>query len=127
MDFKIPKTPGACADRLLELKDQMAGLTRQHGVLEEEFKALKEHLIQTLPKDDARGVLGRSAKAIVVVKDVPSVKDWDALYKHVLKTKDFSLMQRRLADGAVRERWDDGKKVPGVEPFKAVTVSVTKI
>ena len=45
---------------------------------------------------------------------------------HIRKTKDFSLLQRRLAAPAIKERWEAGKKVPGVEPFAILKVSVVK-
>ena len=57
--------------------------------VEAEEKALKEHIIQTLPKSEASGVAGKVARVTVVTKDVPQVKDWDAFYKYVSKTKSF--------------------------------------
>lgn len=124
---KIPKTLGACADRLYAIKLAIGELNHKSGELEAEAKAIKEHLIATLPKSDAKGVLGKVARVAVTTKQVAAAKDWDEFYKHVIKTKDFSLMQRRLSDAAIRERWDAGKKVPGVEPFTVVSVSVTKV
>lgn len=49
----------------------------------------------------------------------PHVKDWDAFYKFILKTKDFSLLERRPGKAACRERWavDGDSAVPGVEKF----------
>jgi hypothetical protein len=64
---------------------------------------------------------------VVQTKVVPQVQDWPTLHKYILRTKDFSLLQRRLSESAIKERWDDSKKVPGVEPFNAVKVSVTKV
>lgn len=125
--FQVPKTLGACADALYKLKEQKTDLNRQITAIEEQEKLVKEHLIQNLPKDDARGVMGKLSKASIVTKVIPTANDWDAFYKYVLKKKDFSLMQRRLSEGAIRERWEAGEKLPGVEPFNVVTVSVTKL
>jgi hypothetical protein len=125
--IKVPKTLGACADRLFTLKAQLAALNMQAEALDAERKAIQERLIADLPKSEAAGIAGRLARATVVTKEVPTVKDWTAFYKTILKTKDFSLLQRRVSDAAVRERWEAGKKVPGVEPFTVVTVSVTKL
>jgi len=123
----IPKTLGACADQLYKLREQRQALNKQVKELQDQESQIKEHLIQNLPKSDASGVAGKLARASIATKEVASVKDWDKLYKHVLKTKDFSFLQRRVADAAVKDRWEDGKKVPGVEPFNVVSVSVTKI
>lgn len=124
---KIPKTTGACADRLYAIKEEIGALEAEQNKLKEERRAIEDYLVNELPKDDARGVSGRVAKVSISSKPIATVKDWDAFYKHILKTKDFSLMQRRVADPAVREHWDAGKKVPGVDAFNVVKVSVTKI
>lgn len=124
--MKIPKTLGACADRLLELRHAKAELNRALEALEEERRAVEAKLIAELPKSEAAGVTGHAANARVVTKQVPTAKDWDQIYKHVLRTKDFALLQRRLSEGAVKELWEAGKAVPGVEAFTVVTVSVTQ-
>lgn len=124
--YKFPKSLGACADRLAELRDSRKGAQEIVDSIDAEEKALKAHIIDTMPKGDT-GASGKKFKVAVVVKEVPQVKDWEAFYKYVLKTKDFSLLQRRLGEAAVKERWEANKPVPGVEAFKAVTVSLTKI
>lgn len=128
--IKIPKSFGLCADRLFELKAAKAEAQKAVDAIEAEEKALKEHLIENLPKSQQSGASGRVANAKVVTKIVPSVADWDKLYEHVKKAKGFSgfsLFQRRLAEGAVKEVWEAGKAIPGVEKFNAVTVSLTKL
>src|SRR5690349_19141017 len=111
---KMPKTIGLCADRLYELREARLAAQKQVDAMEAEEKALKEHIIQTLPKSDASGAAGKIARVSVVVNEVPQVKDWDKLYAHVKKTGDFELMARSLGKAAVQERWDHGKTVPGV-------------
>jgi hypothetical protein len=125
--IKIPKTLGARVDRLYQIKAELSELARAEEALRAERKALVDSLVNELPKNDAQGVAGKLARATIVTKVVPTVKDWPAFYAYVLKTKDFSLMQKRVADGAVRERWDNGKQVPGVEQFTHVDVSLNKI
>jgi hypothetical protein len=63
----------------------------------------------------------------VVTKTIPRVADWDKLYAFVKKTGSFDLLQRRLTDSAIQERWEAGKSVPGVETFNAVSVSINKV
>ena len=125
--FKFPKTIGACADKLYIIRQERLVQQKIVDALEEEEKALKEHIIATLPKSEAMGVAGKLARVTVVTKVVAQVKDWDAFYKYVLKTKSFDLLQRRLNDTAVKERWENKKTVAGVEPFQAVTISLNKV
>jgi hypothetical protein len=122
----VPKTIGACADRLYAIKDEASKIKKQLDELDKERKAIQEHVINELPKSNARGVTGKVANVRVITKEVPQVKDWDAFYGYVRKTKRTDLLQRRLSDGAVGELMDQGVKVPGVESFTAVSISLTK-
>ncbi len=125
--FKFPKTLGACADRVYQLRQQR--LTAQKVVegIQAEETALREHLIATLPKSQASGVAGKLARVTIETKVVPQVADWPKFYAYVKKTGSFDLLQRRLTDGAVKERWEAGQKIPGVQTFNAVTVSINKV
>lgn len=125
--FKFPPKMGACADRLYELREARLAKQKEADAIEAEEKALKEHIIQTLPKSESSGVAGKVARVTVVSKDVPRVEDWDKLYKYVKKTGAFELLQRRLSDAAVQERWEAGKEIPGVGTFGVVTVSINKV
>ena len=122
-----PKTLGACADMLYAIKAERAAAQKIIDEIETREKQLKEHLIQTLPKSEASGISGAVAKVAVVTKEVPQVKDWAKFYAYVAKTKQFELLQKRLSDGAIKERWEAGKAIPGVESFRATTISLTKV
>ena len=49
------------------------------------------------------------------------------VYNFILRNDRFDLLQRRLSDAAVKEMWQDGQSVPGVEPFNVITVSINKV
>lgn len=125
--IKIPKTIGACADRLFELKAQMSIVNKQLEALDAERKKIQEHVINELPKSNATGISGKTANVRVITADVPQVQDWEAFYGYVRKTKRTDLMQRRLSEGAIAEILDSGKTVPGVVPFTVVKISLTKV
>lgn len=124
--FKLPKTLGRCADMLYTLREERQLVSKTVDAIKAQEAELAEHLIQHLDKADAEGVKGRIARVGVVSKTVASVSDWDKFYKHILKTQDFSLMQRRANDVAFREIWEDKKSVPGVVPFTVLKISLTK-
>jgi len=123
----IPKTLGACADRLYKIKDEASVLAKKAAELDAERKAIQEHVINTLPKSNATGVSGKLANVKVRTVDVPQVKDWDKFYAYIKKNNSFHLMQKRLSEGAVGEILDSGKKIPGVEPFPVVKISLNKV
>lgn len=125
--FKFPKALGTCADKLFELRNKRLEMQKAVDAVGAEESALKTHIIESLPKSEASGVAGKLARVTVITKQVPQVKDWDAFYKYVKKTGQFDLMQRRLTDAAIKERWEAGKEIPGVEHFNAVSVSINKV
>lgn len=120
------KTPAAAADRWYEVREQRYALQKQVDALAAEESQLREFIINTLPKSQASGITGRVAHAEIKKKNIPQVKSWPLFYAHILKTKDFSFLQRRVSDKAVEERWAANKAVPGVQKFTAITVSLTK-
>lgn len=125
--YKFPKAMGACADKLFELRNKRLAMQKEVDIISAEESALKNYIIENLPKSEASGVSGKLARVTIVVKQIPQVKDWEAFYKYVKKTGSFDLMQKRLTDAAIKERWEDGKKIPGVESFNAVSVSINKV
>lgn len=125
-EFKIPKALGQAADLLYETRQARLDLQKAVEELQKQETLLKEHFINTLPISQASGVSGKAGVVKVVPKEVYQVKDWDLFYKHVKRTGDFDLLQRRLADAAYKERLEAGKTVPGIEKFMTKTVSITK-
>jgi hypothetical protein len=124
--FKIPKTVGACADRLYELRALKSEAQKAVDAIEAEYNAIKEYVIETLPKSESSGVAGAVGRVTVVKKEVPQVEDWSLFYAYVARTKSFELLQKRLGEGAIKERIEAGKKIPGMGSFTAVTISLTK-
>jgi hypothetical protein len=125
--YKFPKAMGACADRLFELRNKRLAMQKEVDAVAAEESAIKEHIINTLPKSEASGVAGKLARVTVVTKQVPQVKDYDAFYAYVKKTGSFDLLQKRLSDAAIKERWEAGKTIPGVEAFNTVSISINKV
>jgi hypothetical protein len=126
--LKIPKSLGACADLLYDLREKRLAAQKVVDAFATDETALKEHIIENLPKGDT-GASGKHHHISVYTDPVPRIEDPDALYAHIKKTGDFDLLQRRLNNAAVKERWDDPKNkkgVPGVGTFNVVKVSLTK-
>ena len=124
--FKFPKSMGACADMLFVLREERLAAEKAAAVIAAKETALKEYIINNLPKSDT-GSQGKTHRVSVVTKIVPQVEDWEKVYTYITKTKNIQLLQRRLSDAAVEEIWESGKKVPGVGTFNVVKISLTKI
>lgn len=135
IDYKLPKkVTGALADRLKDVRDRRLALQKEVDALQAEENAIKEHIIQLLPKSETSGVAGVNARVAVELKSRPQweeagedgVAGWDKLLKYMKKTGDWELISHALAATAVKERWENGKAVPGVVEYQYPFVSLTK-
>jgi hypothetical protein len=122
----IPKLPAKCGDLLYETRQERLKVQKVVEALESQEAKLKEYIIENLPKSKANGITGSIARVELDKKAIPSVKDWDAFYAYIAKHQAWELLQRRPAEAAVKERWEAGETVPGVEKFIAIVVSCTK-
>lgn len=128
--MSIPKTMGACADKLYKLREKRYELGRQIKEIEAEEAEIKDYIIKNLSKQEAEGVSGKIANVRIKTEDIPVVEDWEAFYKYIVKTKSFDMLQKRINTKAVRERIEDKKDFTskaGVGSFKTISVSITKI
>lgn len=123
MDKKL----AVAADKLYTIREKRLALQKEVDLLQAEETTLKDYLINNLPKSEATGVTGKLARVTIVLKPIPQVKDWDKFYAYVKKHNAFELLQRRLGETAIKERWEAGANIPGVEKFNATTVSINKV
>lgn len=136
----LPKSLAACADLYFSIKEARLAKDKESEVLKAEENRIKEHIINNLPKSEASGIAGKVVRVQVVMKSAPRVADWSEVYKAVVqeyqyhvKRRDglqdgaFALLQRRIGEAAVREMWNDGRTVAGVERFDFPDLSVSKL
>lgn len=57
----------------------------------------------------------------------PKVGDWEEVYKFMMENDAPDLLQRRLNEGAVAARVEDGINVPGVEYIEVNKLTVSKL
>lgn len=126
-EYIFPESMAACADLLYVRREQRLAADKVADELKKEEVSLENWIIDHLPKSDATGVAGHIARVQVLNKTVPRVVDWPALYKYISKNKAWELLQRRVGEGAVKERWEAGKEVPGVEHYSFPKVSIHKV
>lgn len=128
MATKFPKSLGACADMLFDMREKRLAADKVAAELKSKETELINHIIDNLDKDSS-GAIGKHHKVRVVVKQKPQIKDFEKVWAWAVKNKRPDLFQRRLNDAAVTDTLAQprNKGIPGVELFNAVTVSLTKV
>lgn len=96
-------------DRLLA--DKAAAL------LKAEENQLKKNLLEIRAASGAKSLGGTLGTLNWHRKNKPIVENWGALYAYIKQYDAFELLQRRIGEKAVEERWEDGIVIPGVTTF----------
>lgn len=125
--LKPPKSMGDCVDLLYKLREERLLAAKELDLLASRESTLEEYIIKTFGRNKVDGVRGKIAQASANQVQVPVVKDWDKLYAYITKNKAFEMLHKRISIGAVRERWEAKKAVPGVESIEIVKLSVSKV
>lgn len=123
----MPPSIGLCADLYSEVRELRLAMQKHVDAVKARETEIREFIINNLSKSDDTGAAGKRYRAQIVTKDVPALKDWDAFTNFVIKSARFDLLQKRLSDRAVKDMWEEGQDVPGVEKFRTVDVSITKV
>lgn len=127
MATKVPKSFGAAADLLYKTRQERYAVQKKIDALAALESDIKEYLINNMPKSKQSGAAGKLARAQIEKEVEPVVEDWDKFYGNIRKTGAFDLMNRAINRKAIKERWEDGKKIPGVGTYTVLKLSVTKL
>lgn len=130
--FKPPKNLAVAADQLYSTREHRLALQKEIDALQAQETALREHIINNLPKSQASGIAGKLVNVSIVMKDVASVNDWDAVREFIKKrsSKDagvWALINKAINQATVKDLWSKGVEVPGVEKLSVPTLSMNKL
>ena len=110
-------TMGSTIDSLWAKREQKREAEAKLKIIETEITTIEELLMERMDKEETSKSQGTKASVSITQATVANVEDWAAFHAYIAKNKYFHLLQKRASDPAVRELWDAGKKVPGVQPF----------
>lgn len=120
---------GAMADAIYEKNEQIAQANAALKVLEGEKRDIENRLLESM--QEAGTNIIRGAKATVSISETtrPSIFDFDAFSKFVLRRKALHLFERRVAANAYRELKEElgGKTIPGISEFTQQRLNVRKV
>ena len=115
------------------LDDLMNKLTDMREVIastEEGLKELKQRKTDLEAKliakmnDQGLDRIGNDRCSISVKTEiVPSVEDWDAVYRHILSTEQFELLHKRMSASTYREFLSLDMELPGVKPTDVIRIN----
>jgi hypothetical protein len=122
-EARSPKIIASMADEWWAVKQERLKADKVAANLKHRETLLQQAVIAQLQLSGVTSIGGAVVRVSVEKEDQPHVKDWDKFYEYILSRKDFSLLERRPGRAAIKERWDDGVQVPGVEKFPVYKLS----
>lgn len=117
---------GTAIDKLYELRSQRLDVEKVVKTMKSDELALRVHIKQMLDSINLDGAKGSAATAAVITSVDPAAKDWLQIYEFIRENDAFDMLQKRLSSMAVKERWESGILVPGIEKFDNWDLCITK-
>lgn len=131
-EFTFPPL-NQCPDEFKRVQGIRLAMQKEVEAVEAYEKALKRHMIDSIPKDTS-GVFGLQYKAQVVTKPTIRVSEggWPALLGWVRQSGRFDILQKRVNPAPLLELWNgdpqtQGLAIPGTERANDIDLSVTKV
>jgi len=110
-------------NKLTDMREIIA--TTEQGL--KELKQRKNDLEATLiakMNDQGLDRIGNDRCSISVKTEiVPTVEDWDAVYRHILSTEQFELLHKRMSASTYREFLSLDMELPGVKPTDVIRIN----
>lgn len=112
------------ADSYAKARDERLVKQKELAKYEETERDLKNQLIQKMVDAEVPIIGGSYATVTCKAKDVPTAEDWPTIHQFMKDNDAMDLMQKRLHEGAVKERWDDEVEIPGVGHYTVHKLSI---
>lgn len=116
-------TPAQLGPLYRKAREIRLAMQKKVDAVEAFEKLCQERIIAQVKVDE--GFVAEGYSFVVVNKEVPTIKDWDAVLAYVGQTGRFDFLQKRLAEKAVTDT-ENWHTLPGIQRFNALKLSVTK-
>lgn len=126
LKYAVPKSIGGAIDLLYKVRDGRKAFTAKAEAEKQQEGLIEGKILEMFKKSELEGAQGKVAQSSIKLSEVPTIEDWEKFEKHLKKSGELDLMQRRLSVEACRERWKDKKTIPGVTVFTKVGLTLTK-
>jgi hypothetical protein len=112
-------------DAYIATRTQRLAADKIAAKYKEEESALKKRLIEIAIAAKTKSLGGSVGTVNYDRSNKPTVTDWPKLYEYIKAHDAFDLLQKRLGEGAVEERWEDGIVIPGVSTFPVDNLTIS--
>jgi len=109
----------AMIDELSALETERLSLDRKSKALKDAENDFKARIMKEMNYLGITVIAGNGGRrASVQVSIEPVVHDWGQVLQYIKETEAMELLHRRLTVSAVKERWESGVNIPGVDRYE---------
>ncbi len=112
--------------KLTDIKQQISDLNTTLKEAKERFEQQERFFIKAMDAEGLNHIRTEHGSVSRNTRTVYNVTDWDTYITYMFAEGDYSLVQRRLGQKSVDERFKEGINVPGVEPFEMDVLNIRK-
>ena len=110
-------------NELTQVRTDLKKLQEKERGFKSRKMELEARIVSTLKEQGIDRIGNDSCTLSIKEEIVPTVEDWDQVYQHLLQTKQFELIQKRMSATAFRELLQMGMNVPGVKATELTRVN----
>ncbi len=122
-----PRALGVLVDEFKVIEEERRKADKVAEALKVDETKVKAAIVAALKKNEVTVGGGLLYKVEMTQEDQPTVKDWPKFYAYIRENNAFEMLERRPGKAAIKERWEDGVNVPGIEKFPVDKLSITKL
>lgn len=114
------------ADQYYTAREERLAADRTAAKLKEKESELKAAILAAMGTNNMSAVGGALCVLNRKEKIKPVAMDWKEVFKYMKENDAFDLVQKRLTEGAVNVRWEDGIDIPGIGSITLYDLTVSK-
>lgn len=120
---KKEQTMDELLNELTQVRTDLKKLQEKERGFKSRKMELEARIVSTLKEQGIDRIGNDNCTVSIKEEVVPTVEDWDQVYQHLLQTKQFELIQKRMSATAFRELLQMGMNVPGVKATELTRVN----
>lgn len=117
---------GTAIDTLYQKRAERLEAEKVVKAMKSEELALKLRVKHLLDAVSLEMGAGKMATGSINYTIEPAAKNWQEIYLFIRENDAWDMLQKRLSPLAVKDRWDAGIIIPGIDKFDNWDLSLTK-
>lgn len=117
-------------EKFVALRDGRSELKKKYDAedrtLKDEMEKCEVWLMQAADSIGAQSIKGHAGTAFIQIKTRYNCSDWPNYWEYIKEHDRFDLLEKRPAQGALKELQEEGELPPGISTYSERTITVRR-